>query len=122
MILGIDYGRTHLGLAISEGEIAEPLGTIEIREAGSEIKEIEARVKKLGIRQIIVGISEGKMAEETKTWGENLGKVLELPVEFVDEALTTVEAGRLAGGFKYKKGDHARTAAVILQRYLDEIK
>ena len=105
MILGIDYGLKNIGLAISEGSITEPYKTV------SGLKEIENIVKKLAITKIIVGISEGKSKQRALGFGKKLGSVLGLPVEYVDETLSTYEAGPKA---------HAKAAAIILQRYLDE--
>ena len=111
MILGIDYGQRYLGLALSAGELAEPKGTIETKQ----IEVLEAKITQWGITKVVVGLSEGKMAEETKVWGKKLEKMLQLPVVFVDETLSSQEAGA-------DKDNHSKAAAVILQRYLDEKK
>lgn len=115
MILGIDYGRSHLGLATSEGSLAKPEETIVIKDRGSETKDIEQRAREWKVDRIVIGVSEGKMADETKVWGKKLSEMLQLPVEFVDETLSSVEAGES----KDKTRDHSKAAAVILQRYLD---
>lgn len=111
MILGVDYGLKNIGLAISEGEIAEPYETIRIKDKKEGIKEIEKRIKKMGVTKIIVGISEGKSKDRAIGFGKKLRTVLGLPVEFIDETLSTYEAGLKA---------HSKAAAIILQRYLDE--
>ncbi|MBI4099958.1 Holliday junction resolvase RuvX, partial [Candidatus Microgenomates bacterium] len=87
MLLGIDYGPKNIGLAISEGEIAEPYSVVH------PLSQLEAVVKKLGITKIVVGVSERKSGEEAKSFGVNLQSVLRLPVEFVDETLSSYEAG-----------------------------
>lgn len=107
MLLGIDYGLKNIGLAISEGELAEPWGEV------SDIEGIKKAVKKLGITQVVVGISEGKSKQRALGFGRKLSAMLRLPVEYMDETLSTVEA-------KEGKGEHSRAAAVILQRFLDE--
>ncbi len=111
MILGIDYGLKNIGLAISEGQIAEPLETIGVRGQGAGAREIQGIVKKYQVNKIVVGISEGKSKQRALGFGKKLGSVLGLPVEYVDETLSTYEAGPKA---------HAKAAAIILQRYLDE--
>lgn len=116
MILGIDYGRAYIGLAISEGSLAEPKETLRIKVVGSEIGDIEKRAKDWNVEKVIIGVSEGKMAVETKKWGKKLSEMLQLPVEFVDETLSSIEAGES----KDKSKDHSKAAAVILQRYLDD--
>lgn len=105
MILGIDYGPKNIGLATSEGFIAEPL------KVAHSIAEVEKVVKELKIKKIVIGVSEGKSRELAKEFGNNLESMLGLPVEYVDETLTSFEAGPRA---------HAKAAAIILQRYLDE--
>lgn len=105
MILGIDHGFKNIGLAISEGFIAEPYRTV------SGLKEIENIVKKLGVTKIIVGVSEGKSRDQALAFGKKLESMLGLPIEFIDETLSSYEAGPKA---------HAKAAAIILQRYLDE--
>ncbi len=106
MILGVDFGLKNIGLAISEGFIAEPLKTVH---SLSEIKKIAGDLK---IAKIIVGISEGKSRRLAEEFGNDLKNVLGLPVEFVDETLTSHEAGQK---------NHSKAAAIILQRYLDDV-
>ncbi len=104
MILGIDHGPKNIGLAISEGEIAEPYLIVH------SLSQIEEVVKKLGVDKIVIGVSEGQSRAKAESFGATLQSVLRLPVEFVDETLSSYEAGPKA---------HAKAAAVILQRYLD---
>jgi RNase H-fold protein (predicted Holliday junction resolvase) len=104
MILGVDFGPANIGLAISEGEIAEPYATVH------DMKSVAEIAKKLGVTKIIVGISEGKSKSRSLSFGRKLEKMLQLPVEYSDETLSSWQAG--------PKG-HAKAAAIILQRYLD---
>jgi putative Holliday junction resolvase len=120
-ILGIDYGEKNIGLAISEGEIASPLGAIDNKIWESGIREICQRET---VDKIVIGISEGKMAEKTRQFGEELRKITGLPVEYWEETLTSKEAVKKmieAGKPKMKKklAEHAIAAALILQDYLD---
>ncbi len=111
MILGIDYGLKNIGLATSEGSLAEPLTTIVISNQGSGVRAIGEITKKYQIDKIVVGVSEGKSKERATGFGKKLENVLGLPVEFVDETLSSYEAGGK---------DHSKAAAIILQRYLDD--
>lgn len=95
----------NIGLATSEGTLAEPYGVV------SSLPEIQQIVAKMGITKIVVGISEGKSKERAIGFGKKLKSMLGLPVEFIDETLTTYEAGGK---------NHAKAAAIILQRYLDD--
>lgn len=112
MILGIDYGLKNIGLAISEGTLAEPYSTVY------SVREIKNIAAKLGITKVVVGISEGKSKDRAIGFGKKLKNMLGLPIEFVDETLTSHEAGLPAGRQGGK--NHSKAAAIILQRYLDE--
>ncbi len=112
MILGIDFGLAHIGLATSEGMLAEPYSTLTVKDQNGAIKQIDEVCKKLYIETIVIGVSEGKSAQNAMDFGKELEHVLRLPVKFVDETLSSIEAGN-------SKNDHQKAAAIILQRYLD---
>ncbi|KKQ97681.1 MAG: hypothetical protein UT24_C0010G0017 [Candidatus Woesebacteria bacterium GW2011_GWB1_39_12] len=125
-ILGIDYGRKKIGLALadSESDLAEPYRVIRFNLIEEAIKIIEKVVQVEQVGQVVVGISEGKMAEETKNFGKKLRDKLGIPVTFQDETLTTQDAQRLSieAGIKRKKRknlEDAYSAALILQDYLN---
>lgn len=101
MILAIDYGLAKCGLAVSfEGKFAQPLEVIKTEKLAEKVKELKPD-------KIIVGDSR---------FAKSIGDMLGLPVEFVDESLTTVEAQQI------KKGqDDAVAAAIILNRYLGNV-
>ncbi len=124
MILGIDYGEAKIGLAISEGELAQPLGVIETNNWREEIGRI---CQTQGIEKIIVGISEGKEAQKTREFGEELKNLMGVPLEYFDETLTSkvaVEKLNEAGKprMKKKSSEHGFAATIILQDYLDSQK
>jgi len=88
------------------------------------LKKIEKETEKEKIEKIVVGVSEGEMAEETKKFGKKLEDKLGISVVFQDETLTTYEAQRFSieAGIKRKKRkelEDAYSAALILQEYLD---
>ncbi len=82
------------------------------------------------VGQVIVGLPVsldgdlGSQAEKVRDFAEKLRAATGVPVQYRDERLTTVAAGRLlrqAAGQKRKKTrDDAAAAALILQGYLDE--
>jgi putative holliday junction resolvase len=115
--LGIDFGKSKIGLAISDGVLAEPLKIIEFSNCELQIGKICQEEK---IEKIIVGVSEGKSAERAKDFGFQIGKVTKLPVEYFDETLTTHDALVKMKEAKSKRQDEdAISAAIILQNYLD---
>jgi len=84
-------------------------------------------IERIKPEEIVIGVSEGEMAKETREFGRLIKKETKLPVIFWDETLTTQEAVRkmVEGGVakeRRKKMDHAAAAALILQSYLDQDK
>ncbi|OGM11621.1 hypothetical protein A2Z22_02380 [Candidatus Woesebacteria bacterium RBG_16_34_12] len=123
-ILGIDYGRKKIGLAISDGLLAEPYKVISTRSTEEVLKKVEQVVEVEQVERVVLGISEGKMAEEIKEFGKKLGEKLKISVIFQDETLSTQQAVELSikAGIKRKKRkelEDAYSAALILQSYLD---
>lgn len=116
-LLGIDYGRKKIGLATSEGGLAEPWKVVNS-------KGLEKILQTEKFDKIIIGISEGKMAAESKRFSLSLGKTLNIPVEVFDETLTSQDAQRLSreAGISQKKRhkmEDAYAAAIVLQNYID---
>jgi len=142
-ILSLDYGRARIGLAIADVEtaLAQPLGTLDRINRNEDMRRLREMVREHGVKQIVVGLplrldgTRGEMAEEAARFGERVHKQLGLPVEMVDERLTSWEAERLleeqqgrtihtASTKKRKKenekiGVDAMAAALILKEYLD---
>ncbi len=142
-ILALDYGRARIGMAIADARtaLARPLGTLDRINRNEDMRRLRELVRQHGVRQIVVGLplrldgTRGEMAEEAARFGQRVHKQLGLPVEMVDERLTSWEAERLleeqqgrtihaAPGKKKKKenektGVDAMAAALILKEYLD---
>ncbi len=123
-ILGIDYGRKKIGLAIAEGNLSEPLAVIRYKD----IRILSDRIKKIieseKIEKIVVGISEGEMGEDSKKFSLGLSQSLRIPVETFDETLTSQDARRLSieAGISRKKRrgmEDAYAASIMLQNYID---
>lgn len=127
-IVGIDYGRKKIGLAIADTDsrLAEPLEVIRFENLDEALEKVAQVVQVEEVEKVVLGISEGKMAKETKEFGKKLEVKLKIAVEFQDETLTTHEAQELSikAGIKRKKRklmEDAYSAALILQGYLDSI-
>ncbi len=120
--LGIDYGTKRIGLATSDeaGGFAFPYKIIEARQAVKEIVEI---ITKEHIEEIIVGESRATndqlndVAKDMTQFVEELKKHISIPVSFIPEGHSSVEAYR----YQQTKGPaDDRAAAIILQRHLDK--
>jgi putative Holliday junction resolvase len=142
-ILALDYGRARIGLAIgnTEAGLAQPLGTLDRINRNEDMRRLRELVREHGVQQIVVGLplrldgTPGDMAEEASRFGQRVHKQMGLPVEMVDERLTSWEAERLleeqqgrtihAASSKQRKkenpkvGVDAMAAALILKEYLD---
>lgn len=123
-ILGIDFGIKKIGLAISEGQLAEPYQQLTINNQQLAIKKIKTISQQEEVDKIVIGISEGLMADQTLDFGFQLRKATGLPIEFEDETLTSEEAKNLLVKIgkpkkKRQKEIDAISAALILQNYLD---
>ena len=144
--LAVDYGRARMGLAIADSEMrmAQPLSTMERINRNEDMRRLRELVREQGIKQIVVGLplrldgTRGEMAEEVERFAQRLRKQIGVPVEMVDERLTSWEAERLLEevqgrfihdekltGNKKPKNVQAKmtvdamAAAVILKEYLD---
>ncbi|HEY1122059.1 MAG TPA: Holliday junction resolvase RuvX [Haloferula sp.] len=132
--LGIDHGDARIGIAATDplGILAHPVETIDVR-AADPIERIAALVKLRNIQTLVVGLpvridgTEGTAAEKVRGFATKLAKRLpDVPMEFVDEAYTTMaasaklrEAGRKA---KQQKGVIDQAAAVeILEAWMNGI-
>jgi putative Holliday junction resolvase len=130
-ILGIDFGRVRIGLAISDELrlLAHPLETIPAnKDALNRISEI---VRERNIDKIIVGVPRhlsgqfGESANEALAFTTKLRARLKCTVDVWDERLTTVAAERALRdvGKKTRKTRHIVdqvAAQMILQNYLDQ--
>lgn len=121
-IVGIDFGLRKVGLAIAEGKLAEPLMVIKYSSQNQLIEKIKRIIEERGIDRVVVGVSEGEMAERAREFGEELKEFVK--VDFYDETLTTHDAIKLSisaglGRKKRKSLEDAYAASIMLQGYLD---
>jgi putative Holliday junction resolvase len=132
--LGIDHGDARIGIAATDplGILAHPVETIDVRSIDS-FERIAQLVSQRNIRTLIVGLpvridgTEGTAAEKVRGFATKLAKRLpDIPMEFVDEAYTTMaasaklrEAGRKA---KQQKSVIDQAAAVeILEAWMSNL-
>lgn len=131
-VLCIDYGKSRIGLALSDPLqiIASPLKTIESRNTEKAILTIQDIVIKNDVELIAIGLpialsgNSTAQTEEVKNFINLLRNEISAPVEEVDERLSSVEAIKILHekGVKtgHNKGEIDKTAAaIILQTYLD---
>ncbi|MEJ2204726.1 MAG: Holliday junction resolvase RuvX [Gemmatimonadota bacterium] len=134
-MLGIDYGRRRIGLAMSDptGTIASPLETLR-RRTGKRppVARLAELAREHQVERLVMGLPLNLAGEETlwcaevREVGGRLASRLGLPIEYVDERFTSVRAEkavRSLGLSRAKREDKSRVdaaaAVLILQSWLD---
>jgi len=131
-ILALDIGEKRCGVAVSDatGKIAFPLctlGTSEVLENSSAFQRIledyEPSVLVCGLPLSLSG-TENQQAGIIREKAERIAQQTKLPIEFVDERLSSGNARRILRESGYDarsmKGKVDQIAAsLILQTYLD---
>ncbi len=129
-LVGLDLGERRIGIAVSDdtGIIASPDRIIDLRNGS--LADVASLVAEVGATGIIVGLpkgmsgEEGFQAREARTQAAELEKLVDVPVIFWDERLTSAIADRALeqGGRRARDRRTARdaiAAAIMLQSYLD---
>ena len=133
--MGLDVGSKTVGVAVSDllGWTAPGVEIIPIdEEAGvfglDRVQELVAEHEVVGF---VLGLPKnmnntlGPRAEAAQAYGQMLATKFNLPIDFQDERLTTVEAERMlveqadASRKKRKQVIDKLAASLILQNYLD---
>lgn len=133
--MGLDVGSKTVGVAVSDpfGWTAQGVEIIKINEAVEEfgIERVGELIKQYEVSKIVIGLpknmnnSIGPRAEASLAYGELIKNAFNLPVEYQDERLTTVQAERMlieegnTSRKKRKKVIDKVAAVMILQNYLD---
>ena len=135
-ILGIDYGDARVGIAITDplGITAQGLETINLN--GSDkivLKRLEELIEQYNVTTIVIGMpinmngTKTERAEVTEKFIHKMKcKFGKIPIETIDERLTTVEAHKTMNYLnvnKHKKRSIVDTisAVYILETYLKKI-
>lgn len=135
-IMGIDYGDSRIGIAVSDpmGWTAQGIETIQAKKGiKSVLERIKELIKQYGVEKIVVGFprnmngSVGFRGEKTQEFIEKLESTVEPDIIKWDERLSTVSAHRtmqeLGVKTSRKKSVVDQIAAVyILQGYLDSLR
>ena len=102
-VLGLDIGTRRIGVALSDSArtVASPYAVVDRADGTTrDWQQIVALVAETGATVVVVGLplsldgSEGAAARSVLGDAQELAAVLDVPVETVDERLTTVEAER----------------------------
>jgi putative Holliday junction resolvase len=132
-VLAFDFGEQRIGAAVGDTTvgIAHPLTTITAEDKKSRYAAIAALIKEWRPALLVVGLpahldgAEHELSRLARKFARELGGRFDLPVELVDERLTSAaaemslaEAG--VAGHKRKPVIDQVAALHILQAWLDE--
>ena len=133
--MGIDYGDVRIGIAFTDllCTISSPYEVYKTRSEEEDLKYLADLAKKQETDEIVFGLplnmdgTEGERAEVTRNFAGKLSEISGLPVSFVDERLTSVEAEDIlisAGVRREKRKEMIDkiSAQLILQSYLNRKK
>jgi putative Holliday junction resolvase len=146
VILAIDYGKKRLGLALSDefGVTSRPYATWTRINRRRDLARLRELVRQQEIRRIVIGLPlhlngmPSEMSEEAKSFAARVEKALGLPVEMMDERLSSWEAHETLARMSFRKGARRDSsgradtkkkaplddiaAAIILRDYLDRAR
>ncbi len=134
-ILGVDFGDTRTGLAVSDRNriLASGIGYVSPGGIEKTADSVAGIAVEQGAVAAVVGLprnmdgSEGFRAERCRQFAGMLAERLGIPVVLMDERLTTVSATRYLNetntrGSRRKGVIDTLSAQIILQNLLDRLK
>lgn len=132
-VLGLDLGEKRIGVAGCDrlGLMASGLTTIHRRAFAQDMETLQKIIGDRDINLLVIGLPytmEGKIgyqAKRVQRLAQRISETVELPIEFVDERLTSHEAKQLIQQQRRRanrdRGAVDRmAAALILQQWLDQ--
>ena len=133
--MALDVGSRTIGIACSDALLmtAQGIETIRRTSLENDFSRLRELISEYEVHELVVGMpknmngTKGDRAEKTEEFVEKMKTVIDLPVTFWDERLSTVMAERqlIAADVsrKKRKGIIDKMAAVvILQGYLDRLQ
>ncbi|MBV9120999.1 MAG: Holliday junction resolvase RuvX [Chloroflexi bacterium] len=129
--MALDLGEKRIGIAVSnpEGTLAFPDRVLVRRTPKRDRATLASVARELQAERIVLGLpltmdgEAGPNAERARRFGEFLTEVLDVPLEYQDERLTTIEAeerlrARGLSGPERRQHVDALAAAIILEDYI----
>ena len=132
-ILGFDFGEKRIGVAVGNTVTsqARALTTLHVESNAARLGAVEKLVAEWQPASFVIGQPEHadgqphEVAHLAKKFGNRLTEKFRLPVAYINETLSSVEASSILGargvkGVAQRAEIDAVAAQVILQSYLDE--
>ena len=134
-IMSLDVGSRTIGIACSDALLMTAQGIETIRRTSLEkdFNRLQELIAEYEVHELVVGMpknmngTKGERAEKTEEFVEKMKEVIDLPVSYWDERLSTVMAERqlIAADVSRKKRKSVidkMAAVVLLQGYLDRLQ
>ena len=131
-VLGLDVGRKRIGVAGCDGTglIATGITTIHRSSYQRDIEQLQTLIDEREINLLVIGLPYtmsgdiGAQAKQVQKFARRLAETFNLPIEYIDERLSSIEAENQLKAQKrfstYDKGLIDQQAAqIILQQWLD---
>jgi putative holliday junction resolvase len=130
--LGLDLGHRRIGVAGCDrlGLIAAGLTTIHRTSFEQDILQLRQLTQSREASVLVVGLPYsmngeiGTQAKRTQKLAQRIGAALDLPIEYMDERLTSVEAEAMLHAQRISPSRNRelidrKAACIILQQWLD---
>ncbi len=130
--LGLDVGSKRVGVAGCDrtGLIATGITTIERTSFERDVEQMRQIINEREVQVLVIGLpysmdgSLGFQARHVQKFATRLAKALKLPVEYVDERLTSYQAEQMLIAENRSPSRHKglidrKAASLILQQWLD---
>ncbi|MEM6437532.1 MAG: Holliday junction resolvase RuvX [Cyanobacteria bacterium P01_D01_bin.115] len=131
--LGLDIGHKRIGVAGCDrlGMLVTELTTLQGKSFPQLVEALQRLIEDRQVTVLVVGLpytmdgAIGQQAKRVESFAQRLSSALQLPVEYVDERLTSFQAEQmlLAEGTSPSRNKgliDRKAAAIILQQWLDQ--
>lgn len=124
-ILGIDYGKKRIGIAISDEENRIAFPKIVLENNKSIFENIEKIISEEEVKKIVIGESkdfkmkDNPLMKEIREFEKSLNEKFNLETILFSEVLSSHQAAKMMG--EKNKMIDASAAAIVLQSYLDSL-
>ncbi|MGB5631989.1 MAG: Holliday junction resolvase RuvX [Waterburya sp.] len=130
--LGLDVGKKRMGVAGCDGTglIATGLTTINRTSWAEDVRQLKDIIQQREVEILVIGLpynldgTIGFQAKQVQKFASKISQSLQMPIAYVDERLTSVEAeSQLKAQKKFSSRNKGaidrRAAVIILQQWLD---
>ncbi len=131
--MGLDLGDVNIGIAFSDPlcMFASGYDNYRRRDLTTDLDYIAGLIKDKDVDTVVVGLpinmdgTSGPRVQKTREFCEELAKVTDAKIEYMDERLSTVSAQKMLISADVSRENRKKVidkvaASIILQNYLDK--